>query len=274
MRTMWKGAVSFGLVNIPIKMYTATENKSIKFNYLHSECSTPIRYEKVCPVCNREVRQDEIVRGYEYEKDRYVILDDEDFEHLPLNTLKTIDIMDFVDLEEIDPIFFIKSYYLAPAEYGQKAYRLLFTALQETGKIAIAKVFLRSKETLASLRIHKNSIMMHTMFFPNEIRSVDELPELNQEIDLHENERKMAINLVNNLSASFEPEKYTSDYREALMDLIHAKIKKEEIITPEKPAAPQVIDLMEALKQSVKVAKEENKKQGKAKGKQKKRAQA
>ena len=265
MRTMWKGAVSFGLVNIPIKMFTATENKNVKFNYLHSECKTPIKYEKVCPVCNREVGTDEIVRGYEYEKNKYVVLDDEDFEQLPLNTLKTIDIIDFVDLKEIDPIFFVKTYFLAPENFGQKAYQLLLTALKETGKIAVAKVFLRSKESLASLRVYdKDTIVLHTMYFPNEIRSSSELPKT-EDIQIHDNEIKMAISLVKNLSAAFSPEKYASNYREALMELIRSKIDKEEISVPKRPNEPKVVDLMEALRQSVKAAKEDNKKLPKTK---------
>ncbi|WP_366924752.1 Ku protein [Metallumcola ferriviriculae] len=270
MRSMWKGAVSFGLVNIPVKMYTATEIKNIKFNLLHKECKTPIQYHKVCPVCEKELSQDEIVKGFEYEKGKYVILEDEDFENLPLNTLKSIDILDFVNLNEIDPVYFMKSYFLAPGDYGEKAYQLLYTALEKTDKIAVAKVFLRSKESLAALRIYQEAIMLHTMFFPKEIRSVESLTELQQNIEVHENEIKMAVNLVNNLSASFNPEKYTSDYREAMMELIRSKIDKEEIATPARPQAPQVVDLMQALKQSVKAAKEENKKQ--VKTKQKKRA--
>ncbi|MBO8168009.1 MAG: Ku protein [Thermoanaerobacteraceae bacterium] len=261
MRTMWKGAISFGLVNIPIKMYTATEIKSIRFNYLHAECKTPIKYEKVCPACGREVANDEIVRGFEYEKGKYVVLMDEDLEHLPLNTLKTIDILDFVDLEEIDPIYFIKSYFLVPENFGQKAYKLLYRALAETGKIAVAKVFLRSKESLAALRIYENVILLHTMFFPNEIRAAGELPDL-ENVELHDNEIKMAISLVKNLSASFEPEKYTSEYRQALMELIQAKIDREEISIPERTEVPKVVDLMEALKKSVEAARQENQAKG------------
>ena len=145
MRTLWKGAISFGLVNIPVKMYTATERKDIHFNQLHATCKTPIQYRKFCPVCQKEVGADELVRGYEYEKGRYVILRDEDFELLPGENTKTIDILDFVDLAEIDPVYFDRSYYQGPNPGGEKAYNHLNQAMQETGKIAIARVMIRTK---------------------------------------------------------------------------------------------------------------------------------
>ena len=256
MRTIWKGAISFGLVNIPVKLFPATENKSVKFNYIHKECNSPINYKKICPVCNREVTQEEIVRGFEYEKGRYVIINEEDMDSLPTQTTKTVDIIDFVDLAEIDPIYFSKPYFLAPAEGGQKAYHLLKEAMKQTGKIAVAKVTIRSTENLVCLRVYENTVMMETMYYPDEIRSPQSLPELSGEISLHENEIKMANQLINNLSGKFDPKKYKSNYRESLMKLIEAKVAGEQIQVPPTPDQGNVVDLMEALKASLRATEE------------------
>ena len=252
MRTLWKGAISFGLVNIPVKMYTATEEKNIRFRYLHAACKTPIRYERRCPNCDVEVTQDDIVMGYEYEKGRFVVLNDEDFQRIPGENSRTIDILDFVSLEEIDPVYFDRSYYLEPNAGGEKAYSLLKRAMSETGKIAVARVTIRSKSALACLRIQDNVVVMETMFFPDEIRSPAGLTGVNVEPNLQENEVKMAVELVSNLSSSFNPGKYTDDYREKLMEMIQAKIAGEEVTVPQVSAeGGKVVDLMEALKASL-----------------------
>jgi len=257
MRPLWKGAISFGLVSIPVKMYAATEEKNVKFNYLHRECKTPIKYRKVCPVCEREVGPEEIVRGFEYQKGRFVVVEDGDLENLPLNTMRTIDILDFVNLEEVDPIYYIKSYFLAPEEYGAKPYKLLFEALGNTGKIAIAKVFIRSRENLVTVRRYRTCLLMDTMFFPDEVRKPEAIPDLDKGIDIHENELKMAENLITNLSSEFKPQKYSSDYREALLKLIHAKIENNEIEIPKQPQQEKIVDLMEALKASIAATEKE-----------------
>ncbi len=259
MRAMWKGAISFGLVNIPVKLYTATESKEIKFNYIHEECKTPIKYQRVCPTCDREVTNEEIVKGYEYEKGRYVILKDEDFEKLPLESIRSIEILDFVDIREVDPIYFMKSYFLAPGEFGIKPYRLLFESMEKAGRIAVAKVVLRSKENLAVLRVFKDCLLLETIFFPDEIRSPEYISELKGEVKLHDNELKMAMSLIDSLTSAFEPEKYHSGYREALMGLIHSKVEGKEIEEPRRPEGEKVIDLMEALKASIKAVKGEKK---------------
>lgn len=271
MRPLWKGAISFGLVSIPVKMYAATEQKNVKFNYLHRECKTPIKYHKVCPNCQREVEADEIVRGYEYQKGRYVVIEEEDMENLPLSTMRTIDILDFVELEDIDPIYFVKSYFLAPEEYGKKPYKLLFEALGKTGKIAVAKVFIRSRENLVTLRRYQNCLVMETMLYPDEIRLPESIPELKEHVELHENELKMAENLISNLSSEFQPEKYKSDYRDALLQLIHAKVENNLVEIPPAPHQEKVIDLMEALKASL--AATEGKKQAEPKKRKKKAAE-
>ncbi len=251
MRTLWKGAISFGLVNVPIGLYTATEKKEIKFNYLHDKCKTPIKYEKHCPTCDIEVPPEEIVRGYEFQKGQYVVLKDEDFERLPDGTSKTIDIIDFVDINEIDPVYFEKSYYLEPSRGGEKAYALLKRAMTETGKIAVAKVTIRSKESLAVLRVYQNVLMMETIFYPDEIRSTAGLSGVQTEPSLHENEIKMANSLIANLSSHFDPTKYTNNYREDLMKIIETKISGGEVAQVQERETGKIIDLMEALRASI-----------------------
>lgn len=255
MRTLWKGAVSFGLVNIPIKMYVATERKDIKFNYLHKECMTPIQYRKFCPHCDREIASEEIVRGYEYQKGNYVVINEEDLERIPLENTKTIDILDFVDLSQVDPIYFDKTYYLEPSQGGEKAYSLLIEAMTKTAKVAIAKIIIRSKQSLAALRVKDQVLIMETIFWPDEIRSPSDLNLGLDRVKLHENEIKMAINLIENLPTSFKPTKYQNEYRQALWELIENKIVGKEVVTVA-PAAERgnVVDLMEALKASVKLA--------------------
>ncbi len=257
MRPLWKGAVSFGLVYVPVKLYAATEHKDIRFNYLHQKCKTPIQYRRYCPHCQREVPMEEIVRGYEYEKGSYVIMADEDFEVTGGGGGRNINIMDFVNLADIDPIYFEKAYYLAPGEGGAKVYELLKRAMSETGKVAVARVVIRSRESLAALRVSGNTLVMSTMHYPDEVRQAAALPELNYQVNLHENEVKMAVSLINSLSAEFQPEKYNDTYREGLMEIIQSKIAGEEITTPARRETGKVVDLMEALKASIDLAKEE-----------------
>jgi DNA end-binding protein Ku len=251
MRTLWKGAVSFGLVNVPIKLYPATERKEIRFHYLHEKCRTPIKYERHCPTCGVEVPAEEIVRGYEYQKGQYVVLKDEDLETIPDETSKTVDIQDFVDLTEIDPVYFDKSYYMEPSPGGEKAYALLKRAMLETGKIAVAKVKLRTKESLTVLRVYQNVLVMETIFYPDEIRPTAGLTGVRSEPALHENEVKMANNLITNLSARFDPSKYTNTYRESLMELIQTKIAGGEVMETPQRETGKIIDLMEALRASI-----------------------
>lgn len=259
MRSLWNGSISFGLVNIPVKMYAATQRQSIKFRYLHSKCQTPIKYEKVCPVCQTEVQDEEIVYGYEYDRGRFVIIDEEELHALPSKQSRTIDIIDFVDLAEIDPVYFDKTYYLEPNQGGTKPYVLLRQAMEATQKVAIAKVQLRSKESLAAIRTTHNALVLETMFFPDEVRSTQTLSGLEQPVDIHENELKMAINLIENLAEEFDPQKYTDNYRKELLELIEQKIAGEEVVTPKAPPKTgKVVDLMAALEASVK-ATEKNK---------------
>jgi len=238
-------------------MYVATERKDIKFNYLHKECMSPIQYRKFCPNCNREIGSEEIVRGYEYQKGNYVVINEEDLERIPLESTKTIDILDFVDLAQVDPIYFDKTYYLEPSQGGEKAYTLLIEAMSQTNKVAIAKVVIRSKQTLAALRVKDGVLIMETIFWPDEIRSPASLDLGVDRAKLHDNEIKMAVSLIENLSTDFEPAKYQDEYRKALWELIESKIVGKEVVAAA-PAADRgnVVDLMEALKASVKLAEE------------------
>jgi DNA end-binding protein Ku len=254
MHTMWKGSISFGLVNIPIKMHAATEDKDIRFRNIHKECKTPIKYEKICPNCNKEITQDDIVRGYEYEPGMFVIISDEDLEPLRQSKGKAIDILDFVKLEEIDPIYFIKSYYLSPQDTGEKAYNLLREAMNQSGRIAIAKITIRDKQSLAAVRVYQNLLVMETIFYPDEVRDIAQVPNVpaNGSVEVDEKELAMASQLIENLTTAFDPTKYTDEYRKELMDLINKKIEGDETVQPQ--AAPQrnVIDLMQALQESLK----------------------
>jgi len=252
-RSLWKGSISFGLVNIPVRLYAAIEEKSVRFNLLHRECRTPIKYQKICPHCGREVSQDEIVKGYPYDRGRYVILDDEDFENLPVPTARQVQILDFTDLAEIDPVYYDRTYYLEPDEGAEKPYALLRRAMVETRRVAIAKVALRSRESLACVRVYHQALVMETMYYPDEIRSIERLRGIAQEPPLSEREVAMATQLVENLTDSFDPGKYRDEYREALLALIERKVQGEAVEpAPAPPVAGKVIDLMEALEASLK----------------------
>jgi len=264
MHTMWKGSISFGLVNIPIKMFSATEDKDVRFRTLHKECGTPIKYTKTCPICDREVQNEEIVKGYEYEPGRFVLVENEEIDAITPETRKTIEILDFVHLEQIDPIYFDKTYFLSPQETGDKAYSLLREAMKRAGKIAIAKITIRSKESLAAVRLYENCIVMETIFYPDEVRSVEHVPGLPGNIALNESEMNMAIQLIENLATDFNPEKYTDDYRNKLLELIHAKIEGEEVQeAPNVPRAAKVVDLMAALQASLDATRQDKKEKGK-----------
>ncbi|MQL51267.1 Ku protein [Desulfofundulus thermobenzoicus] len=257
MRPIWKGAVSFGLVFVPVKMYAATERKDVRFNYLHEKCRNPIQYRRYCPYCEKEVPLEELVRGYEYEKGRYVVLRDEDMAALSPGQGHNIEILDFVNLAEIDPIYYDKAYYLAPGDGGEKVYELLRRAMEETNKVAVARVTIRSKSGLAVLRATRGVLTMSTMFYPDEVRDAGAIEEARYRVDVQEKELQMAIDLINSLSASFNPEKYTDEYRQALMELIQARVAGEQVTGPARPQAARVVDLMEALRASIEKAQQE-----------------
>ena len=257
-RAMWKGAISFGLVTIPVSVYPATEEKTLRFNQLHDDDGGRIRMKRVCSVDGEEVGYEHIVKGYEYEKDRYVILTDDDFEAIPVESSRAIDIQQFVDLEEIDPMLYKKSYYLVPEETGAKAYALLREALNRSGKVGVAKVSFRDKEHLAALRFRDDAFVLETMYWPDEIREAD-FGGVDVSMKVRPNELDMAQTLIDNLSADWDPGEFKDEYREAMLRIVEAKINGEEIEVVEAEPTAKVVDLMEALKASVAAAKKEAK---------------
>jgi DNA end-binding protein Ku len=257
MHTMWKGTISFGLVSIPIKLYSATEDKDINLRSLHKECHTPIQYEKKCPNCEKEITNDDIVKGYEYVKGKFVILSDEELKELKDEHVdKSVEIIDFVKLEEIDPIYFNRSYFMGPGENGSKAYALLREALKKTGKIGVAEITIRSKQHMAVVRVYKNSLVMETIHYPDEVRNVQEVPAVPENVDIQEKELETAIMLIDQLTTEFQPEKYKDEYRTALMDLIQEKINKNEGTTAKEVPRTNVVDLMSALQASIEKTKQ------------------
>lgn len=254
MQTIWKGAVSFGLVNVPVKMFTATQDNDLQMRMLHKKLNVPIQYHRTCPKCEEEVKWSDIVKGYEYEPGHFVTFDKEELEEIASETSREIRILDFVDLEEIDPIYYQKTYYLAPESNGTHAYNLLVQALLDTRKIGIANVSIRSRSSLAAIRIVDGVLSMSTMFYAEEIRSKKEIPNLPEETKADERELQMARMLIDQLSAPFEPEKYEDVYKERLMDAIEDKVKGKEVKFAPEEKKTNVIDLMEALKASLKQA--------------------
>ena len=263
-RAMWKGAISFGLVTIPVSVYPATEEKTLRFNQLHDEDGGRIRMKRVCSIDGEEVGYEHIVKGYEYEKDRYVILTDEDFEAIPVESSRAIDIQQFVELEEIDPILFKKSYYLVPDETGAKAYALLRKALSDERKVGIAKVSFRDKEHLSALRFKDDVFVLETMYWPDEVRAA-EFDTVPADEKVRENEVDMARSLIESLTEPWNPEAFTDAYREAMLEIVEKKLAGEPIEAPTEEAPARVVDLMEALKASVAAAKDKTPSAGGAK---------
>ncbi len=260
-RSIWKGAVSFGMVSIPIKLYSATEEKDVSFNLLHKPDQVRIKTQRYCPDEDVVVEWNDVVRGYEIGPDQYVVMEPEDFDKVPVDTTRTIEITDFVPDEQIDPIYYQKTYYLEPDKVGGKPFALLREVLKDSKLVALAKVTLRQKEQLCTLRVYNDIIALETMFYADEIRSTEELEA--PDAKLSEKELEMAHSLVKMLEGDFEPEKYHDNYREALLELIEAKSEGQEIKRPAKVAS-KITDLMEALRASVEAAKKDKTSGGKA----------
>jgi DNA end-binding protein Ku len=254
-RAIWRGVISFGMVSIPVRLFTATDTKDIRFRQLHEETHTPVKQLRWSPELDREVAYDELIKGYEYAKEQYVIVDDEDFEKLPVPSKHTIDLTAFVSNDEIDPIHYERSYYLEPDEAGQKPFALLLRALGDKGLLAIGKVALRQKEHLCVLRPHDGLILLETLYYPDEIRDPDGSIDV-EGIEVSDQEMEMASALIDMLRKPFDPADYKDAYREQLMAMITAKLEGGEVIaaSEEAPAAASV-DLMAALKASVDAAK-------------------
>ncbi|MCL6450113.1 MAG: Ku protein [Acetobacteraceae bacterium] len=257
MRPLWKGSISFGLVNIPVRLYAATERQAPHFTQLHDRCRTPLRHVRFCPRCEREVGLEEVVRGYQVDPGRFVVFSEEELRALPLPSGRTVEILDFVDLKEIDPVYFDRTYYLEPLEGGEKAYALLRRAMEGTGQAAVARVLIRSREALAGIRVFDGRVLaLHLMFYAQEVRPVDELPRRWSEPEVDQRELDMAVALIGNLRAPFSPEKYRSRYREALSALVQRKLEGQELVEVEAREPARVVDLMEALRESVRQAEE------------------
>ena len=248
----WKGTISFGLVSIPVELRAAVRSDHISFRMLHAEDLAPVKYERTCARDGEPVPWNEIVKGYEYTKGKYVILSDEDFRAAALASSKTIDIMDFVRSEEIDPRFFDSPYYIVPAKGGEKGYALLREAMRTTDSVGVGKLTMHQKQHLAAIKTVGEAMMLETMRFANELVDVGELSFPAADL-VRPQELKMAAQLVSNLAEPFQPEKYTDDYRANLMKIIHAKLKGEkiEVAEPEAPESTKVIDLMARLQASL-----------------------
>lgn len=246
------GTISFGLVSIPIKMYPATASGNIAFNLLHAACGSRIRQQTFCPVCNRTVERAELVKGYEFAKDQYARVTDEELRALEGEASKIIDIAEFLPLEKVDPTYFERTYYLGADKGGEKAYRLLSDAMAKSGRVALAKFVMRGKESLVLIRSAQDGLMLHTMYFADEVRNFGEIDK-GQSAKIKGGELELAQQLIEGLSNDqFKPEEYQDEYRGRVLDLINKKIEGREV-SAAAPAAPraQVIDLMEALKESL-----------------------
>ncbi|RJL33492.1 Ku protein [Bailinhaonella thermotolerans] len=255
MRSIWKGAISFGLVTIPVKLYSATEQKDVTFHQVHREDGGRIKYRRVCTIDGEEVPYSDIAKGYELATGEMVVLTDEDFEDLPLTSSRRIDVLQFSPLEQVDPIYFQKAYYLEPDGPGTKPYVLLRDALERSGKVAIVKIAIRQRESLATLRVRDGVFVVETMLWPDEVREA-EFGFLDEDIDVRAQELTMAESLIDTMSGDFDPTEYHDTYREALQQVIEAKVAGKEIVQPEQPEeAGPAVDLMAALRASVEAAK-------------------
>jgi Ku protein, prokaryotic len=253
-RAIWKGSISFGLVNIPIALYPATRREELEFRLLRKSDLSPVNYRRVAEKDGKEVSWDEIVKGYEFEKGNYVVLKDEDFQRVDLEATQTVDIQDFVEQEEIDPIFFYKPYYLEPQKGGDKAYALLHDALKETNKVGIAKVVIKTRQYLAGVKPENSALVLELMHFADQLVDTETL-HLPKKVEIGKREMTMAKSLIDSMSSKWNPEKYKDDYREALMEVIEEKVEaggKEIAEKPKKAPKPtKVIDLVSVLQRSL-----------------------
>ena len=270
MRAIWTGAITFGMVTIPVKLYSATESKDVRLRLLHKDDGAPIEEKRFCTADGKEVAWEDLVRGYEISKGEYVILEPDEIDAAKPESSTTIEIGDFVEATEIDPVYFEKSYFLEPTDVGAKPFSLLKRALEETERVALARVTIRTRERLATLRAYEGTLILETMFWPDEIRSTGalDLPE-GAEARVRAKELEMARALVDSLADKFKPESYTDAYRTALEELIEQKMRGEKRNAPRRKPEPKVIDLMEALRASVDQAKK-----GGAKGRKRTKARA
>jgi len=247
--TVWKGHLTFGLISIPVRMFAAARGERVSFNQLHKVCHSRLRQPLFCPVCNRQVERSEIVKGYEYEKDQYVLFNEEELDKIEPPSAHVMEILEFVKLDEMDPLYFDASYYVSPEDAGVKAYQLLLKGMEETGYGAIAKLTMHQREHIVIIRPGAQGMTLHTMFYSNEIRAAEAVPS--DKIELKDQEKKLADQLIQSLAAPWQPEKYRDEYQENLKGMIQAKLKGQEVTEVAQPHMAPVIDLMEALKKSL-----------------------
>jgi DNA end-binding protein Ku len=263
MRAIWKGSISFGLVNIPIALYPATRKEELKFRLLRAKDLSPVNYKRVAEKDGKEVPWGEIVKGYEYEKGKFVVLNEKDFQRVDLEATQTVDIQDFVDLDEIDPMYFYKPYYLEPQKGGDKAYVLLREALAEGRKVGIAKVIIKTRQYLAGVKALKHALVLELMHFADELLDAEKL-NVPKKLEVGKRENEMAEALVKSMSSKWDPEKYKDDYRDALMEVIEEKVesggKEIEEKPKEKKPSTKVIDLVAVLQESLKAQSQAKKK--------------
>ena len=251
-RSMWRGAISFGMVVIPIRLFNATRSRTIPFSTLHSTCNTKLRHRRWCEFHNEFVEKDEVARGYEYERGQYLVMDDADFQGLPVSSTHTIGITKFVGLDEIDPIYYQRSYWLAPETLGRKPYMLLKRALEKTNRVAVASVSIQQKEHLCAVRATEDGLLMSTMAHADELARTDEMDLEDAEAGVSDAEVDMAATLIEQLAGEFDPEEYRDEYRHALEKRIEAKLAgAAPPVADAQPEAGQVVDLMAALRSSI-----------------------
>jgi DNA end-binding protein Ku len=247
--SVWKGHLTFGLISIPMRMSAAARGERISFNQLHKECHSRLKQPLFCPVCNRNVERSEIVKGYEHEKDQYVLFSEEELDKIEPPSARVMEILEFVKLDEMDPLYFDSSYYLAPEDAGVKAYQLLMKGMQESGYGAIAKLTMHQREHIVIIRPGSKGMTLHTMFYSNEIRAAESVST--DKVELKDQEKKLAQQLIESLAAPFDPQKYRDEYMENVKGMIEAKLKGQEVTQAAQPHMAPVIDLMEALKKSL-----------------------
>jgi DNA end-binding protein Ku len=249
--SVWKGYLTFGLISIPIRLFSAARTERVSLNQLHNVCKTRIRMPLYCPQCEKQVPRNEIVKGYEYEKDQYVLFNEDELDKIEPQSARAMEILEFVKVDEIDPLYYDASYYVTPEEEGKKAYQLLFKAMEESGYAAIAKLTMHQREHIVVVRPRANGMTLHTMYYANEIREVAEYGQSDKSAEPKPQEKKLAEQLIESLAAKFEPEKYKDQYQESMRGLIAAKQQGQEIAEAPHPKLAPVIDLMEALKKSI-----------------------
>jgi len=247
--SVWKGHLTFGLISVPVRLFAAARGERVSFNQLHKVCHSRLKQPLMCPTCNRTVERSEIVKGYEYEKDQYVLFNEEELDKIEPPSARTMQILEFVKVDEIDPLYYDASYYLAPEEGGVKAYQLLMQAMKDAGYAAIAKLTMHQREHIVVIRPGDKGLTLHTMFYSNEIRAAESIPTNREE--LKDQEKKLAHQLIESLAAPFEPQKYHDEYQDNVKAMIAAKLKGQEVTEVTQPHLAPVIDLMEALKKSL-----------------------